>query len=52
MQDPDRQLYLAVPFSIYTDFFDDSFFVTVLERYGVRLLIFDEETQTIRQWID
>ncbi len=50
--EPDRKLYLAVPVSIYNDFFDDSFFKNVLNRYAVRLLIFDEEQQTIQQWID
>ncbi len=50
--EPDRQLYLAVPVSVYTDFFDDSFFVGILKRYAVRLLIFDENQQTIVQWID
>ena len=50
--DPDRQLYLAIPVSVYTDFFDDSFFVGILKRYVVQLLIFDEDQQTIVQWID
>ena len=50
--DPDRQLYLAVPVSIYNDFFDDKFFVSVLKRYAVQLLIFDEKQQIIIQWID
>ncbi|GAB3497836.1 hypothetical protein GCM10027341_18540 [Spirosoma knui] len=50
--EPDRQLYLAVPLSVYEDFFDDSFFTGILKRYNVRLVIFDEEQQTIVQWID
>lgn len=50
--EPDRQLYLAVPVSVYTDFFDDSFFVGILKRYAVQLLIFDEDQQKIIQWID
>lgn len=50
--EPDRQLYLAVPYSVYTDFFDDPFFDKILKRYVVRLLIFDEEQQTIVRWID
>ncbi|QHV93648.1 element excision factor XisH family protein [Spirosoma endbachense] len=50
--EPDRKLYLAIPASVYTDFFDDSFFIGILERYAVLLLIFDEEQQTIIQWID
>ncbi|GAB4046229.1 element excision factor XisH family protein [Spirosoma litoris] len=50
--EPDRQLYLAVPVSIYTDFFDDSFFAGILKRFAVQLLIFDEDQQTIVQWID
>jgi hypothetical protein len=50
--EPDRQLYLAVPVSVYTDFFDDPFFTGILKRYSVQLLIFDEEQQTIVQWIN
>lgn len=50
--EPDRQLYLAIPVSVYSDFFDDSFFVGILKRYAVQLLIFDEDQQTIVQWID
>lgn len=50
--EPDRQLFLAVPVSVYTDFFDDPFFAGILKRYGVQLLIFDEDQQTIVQWIN
>lgn len=50
--EPDRKLYLAIPFSVFSDFFDDSFFLSILERFDVPLLIFDEEEQTIVQWRD
>ncbi len=50
--DPSRLLLLAVPNGVYTDFFDDPFFRTVLSRFGVPLLVFDEQQNTIVQWIN
>lgn len=52
IDEPDRKLYLAIPVSVYDDFFDDSFFVGILKRYAVQLLIFDENQQMIVRWID
>lgn len=48
---PDHRLYLAIPIGFYDSFFDDSFFVNALKRYGVDVVVFDEEQQLITQWI-
>lgn len=48
----ERVLYLAVPTDIYQDFFTDSFVQTVLERYQIKMLIFNVKGQEITLWKD
>jgi XisH protein len=48
--EPDRLLYLAVPQKIYKDYFSLNFVQKAIKRFKIRLLIFDEETQTIIKW--
>ncbi|MCU0339725.1 MAG: fatty-acid oxidation protein subunit alpha [Spirosomaceae bacterium] len=50
--EPDRKLFLAVSEVFYEDFFDDSFFVEIAQRYEVHLLIFDDKKEEILQWIN
>jgi XisH protein len=50
--DPTRLLLLAVPNGIYVDFFDDPFFRNILTRFGVPLLVFDEQQKIIVKWIN
>jgi hypothetical protein len=48
----DRVLYLAVPTDIYQDFFMDSFVQAVLERYEIKVLVFQVQKQEIVLWKD
>ena len=48
----ERVLYLAVPTDIYQDFFTDSFIQTVLERYQIKMLVFNVKGQEITLWKD
>lgn len=49
--DPDRTLYLAVPFNIYNRFFKNLFIQNVIRRNQIFLLIYDIDTREIKQWI-
>lgn len=48
----ERILYLAVPTDIYRDFFSDEFVKAVLERYEIKLLVFQVQKQEIVLWKD
>lgn len=48
--EPDRILYLAVPFDIYDEFFKLSFIQKVLQRMQLKILIYDEQKEEILQW--
>ena len=48
--DPERHLYLAVPLSIYDEFFTLAFIQLVVQRSQLDLLIYDVETEEIVQW--
>ncbi|MEO7311786.1 MAG: element excision factor XisH family protein [Chitinophagaceae bacterium] len=50
-EDINRVLFLAVPKDFYGDFFDDSFFVEILKRFEMKLIVFDEQLENIVQWI-
>lgn len=51
-KEPQRELFLAMPKSFYLRFFDDPFFVKLAKRYNLRLLVFDEKSKTVVQWIE
>ncbi len=48
----ERVLYLAVPADIYQDFFTDEFVQAVLQRYQIKLLVFNVQKQEITLWKD
>ncbi|MEM8638509.1 MAG: XisH family protein [Cyanobacteria bacterium P01_G01_bin.54] len=49
--DPDRQLYLAVRARVYETFFQRRFIVTTIERYQIRLLVYDVTQEVIAEWL-
>ena len=50
-KEPDRILYLSLPDAFYDTFFDDSFFLEVLETYNVKILTFNENKSCLVKWI-
>jgi hypothetical protein len=51
-KDITRTLYLAVPEAFYERFFDDPFFLRLAQRFGVNMVIFNEEKNIIIKWIN
>ena len=49
--EPLRELYLAVRLSIYKTFFQRRFIASAVERYQLRLLIYNVEQEVIHQWL-
>ncbi|NEO40069.1 MAG: fatty-acid oxidation protein subunit alpha [Moorea sp. SIOASIH] len=49
--EPERIVYLAIPFETYQDFFQLSFIQRALRRYQVKLMIYDPKLEEIKQWI-
>jgi hypothetical protein len=50
-QDPRRDLYLAVPLPVYSSFFSLLLPQIAVRRYGLRLIIYDPESEALVQWI-
>jgi hypothetical protein len=50
-EDPERILYLAVPYIVYQTFFSLKFIQRVVQRSQLKLLIYNSEQETIVQWI-
>lgn len=50
-QDPGRLLYLAVPVEAYDTFFKLPFAQTMIERYELRLVIYEPYEEVILTWI-
>ncbi len=48
--EPDRKLYLAVPISIYENFFSVPFIQSVLKRSQISLIVYDSAQEEIVQW--
>jgi XisH protein len=49
--EPDRLLYLAVRVPIYESFFQRKFIVSAVNKYQLRLIIYDVQEEVIRQWL-
>ncbi len=49
---PERKLYLAVPESIYHRFFEETVIQKTMQEEGFQLVIYNQLTQTIEQWIN
>jgi XisH protein len=47
---PERQLYLAVPRTIYLTFFKLELIELVVQSQNLKLLIYDPELEVIEQW--
>ena len=50
-QAPNRLLYLAIPKSVFSDFFSEELPQSVIKLNQVKLLVFQPETEEIVQWI-
>jgi hypothetical protein len=48
-RDPDRQLYLAVPFVTYETFFQLPFAQHMIKRYQLKLIVYNPESKGIVQ---
>ena len=49
-QDPERHLYLAVPFDAHATFFTLPFAQSAIHRYQLKLLVYDGQSEEITQW--
>jgi XisH protein len=49
--EPERGLYLAVNEEIFVNLFEEPIGKLLLNNRRVRLLVFDPQTEVIRQWI-
>ncbi|MBW4511114.1 MAG: XisH family protein [Scytonematopsis contorta HA4267-MV1] len=49
-EQPDRLLYLAIPSDIYRSFFTLELPRLLIQRYQVRLIVFDPEEEAIVKW--
>ncbi|PPJ64034.1 XisH family protein [Cuspidothrix issatschenkoi] len=49
--EPDRILYMAVPFEVYQTFFQLEFTQIALKRYQVFLVVYEPENEVIVEWI-
>jgi len=49
--EPDRVIYLAIPWKIYDDLFEEPIGKLLLKRQRLRLIVFDPKRGVILQWI-
>lgn len=47
---PERILYLAVPIGVYRQFFMLTFVQTVIQRFQIKLIVYDPVEETILEW--
>jgi hypothetical protein len=52
LQEPDRELYLAVPKAAYDTLFQEVLIQKVLEFHPIKILVYSKTTQEIQSWID
>jgi XisH protein len=52
MKEPDRKLYLAVPFDTFASFFQEPFIQEATKVYQLRLVVYDPEKEVVIEWKD
>jgi XisH protein len=52
MIDSERVLFLAIPESIYIRFFEESVIQKTMQEERFKLVIYNQTTQIITQWIE
>ena len=50
--EPERTLYLAVSEYIYESFFTTAFGQLAIKAHQLKLIVFDEEQEVIKQWLE
>lgn len=50
--EPERVLFLAVPEDTYETFFQLDFTVAAIQRYQLKIIVYDTQTEAIVQWIN
>jgi hypothetical protein len=50
-QQPERELYLAVPVDTYSSFFTIRLVQSVIRTYGLKLIIYNPKLEVIVEWI-
>jgi XisH protein len=51
-RDPDRQLYLAIPQEAHRSFFAKRFAQVMVERYQIKLLVYNPAMEEVVLWIN
>ncbi len=51
-KEPERDLYLAVPMTTYEEFFQLRFGQLAIEHFGLKLIVYEAETEEIVQWVE
>jgi hypothetical protein len=49
-EEPERTLFLAIPEMTYRTFFAEDIVRTLIQRHGVKLLVFDPDAEAIALW--
>lgn len=49
--EPDRTLYLAIPFRVYDGIFEDKLGRLILKRQKINLLVFDQREERTISWV-
>lgn len=50
MTEPDRELYLVVPFETFTSFFQERFIREAVNLYQIKLAVYEPEKEVIIEW--
>lgn len=50
-KDPDRTLYLAVPQEVHNTFFQSLLAQSVIQKYQIKLIVYDPENEVITKWL-
>ena len=52
VNEPDRKLYLAIPLDAYETFFQSRFAQAAIDRYQLKLIVYEPIAEEIVQWIN
>ncbi|MBD1921300.1 hypothetical protein H6F77_09370 [Microcoleus sp. FACHB-831] len=50
MSEPDRTLYLAIPFDTFDSFFQERFVQESVRLYQLKLVVYDPQKEVVIEW--
>jgi hypothetical protein len=51
-KEPDRLLYLAIPIDVNTEIMKIEYYIDLIDKYKLQIIVYDPSREVISEWIN